>query len=118
MKRFKNILFVCGDYPGYGGAATNCNNLQEYYKNKGHNTYGFYYNFETGSNAKYETSKDYIIDDLEKIKNINFKPELIILKSPCAYDLKKIFNCPVYYLINYHFEFYYKYLILKHYRQL
>ncbi len=99
ISKFKNILFICGDYPGYGGAATNCNKLQQYYKSKGHQVYGFYYNYERGLNAKYEQNEDYIIDDLDKINKVIFKPDLIILKSPCHLNFKKIFNCPVYYLI-------------------
>ena len=31
ISEFNNILFICGDYPGYGGAATNCNELQNFY---------------------------------------------------------------------------------------
>jgi len=99
INNFKNILFICGDYPGYGGAATNCNNLQQYYKSKGLNTYGFYYNFETGEHAKYEANEDYIVTDLQEINNIQFQPDLIILKSFINYDLKKKFNCPIYYLV-------------------
>ena len=34
INNYKNILFICGDYPNYGGAATNCDNLEKYYKNK------------------------------------------------------------------------------------
>ena len=30
MKYYKKILFICGDYPGYGGAATNCSKLQDF----------------------------------------------------------------------------------------
>ena len=98
IEKYKNILFICGDYPGYGGAATNCYNLQKFYKKK-HNTYGFYYNFEIGNNAKYETNDDYIITDLLNIKDIKFKPDLIILKSFINFNLKDLFKCPIYYLV-------------------
>ena len=99
VNNYKNILFVCGDYPGYGGAATNCFHLQEHFKNHNINTFGFYFNFEKGENAKYEKHNDYIIDDLNKLSTINFKPDLIILKSPISCNLKQIFTCPVYYLV-------------------
>lgn len=99
VNNYKNILFVCGDYPGYGGAATNCFHLQEHFKNHNINTFGFYFNFEKGENAKYENHNDYIIDDLNKLSAINFKPDLIILKSPISCNLKQMFTCPVYYLV-------------------
>jgi len=82
IKEYKNILFICGDYPNYGGAATNCNHLENYYKNKGHNTYSYYHDYKN-------------ID----INNINFTPDIIILKSFIKANLKKKFNCPVIYLI-------------------
>lgn len=99
ISKFKNILFIVGDYPGYGGAATNCNNLAKYYQKMGHNTFEFYYNFEKGVNAKYEKTNNYIIGDLNEIDRITFKPDLIILKSMVNFDLKKRFNSPIYYLI-------------------
>ena len=82
IEKYKNILFICGDYPSYGGAATNCDHLENYYKNKGHNTYSYYHDYKN-------------ID----INNINFKPDVIILKSFIKKDLKKIYKCPIIYLI-------------------
>ncbi len=99
IKKYKNILFICGDYPGYGGAATNCYELQKYFKTIGHNTFGFYFNYETGTNAKHEKYEDHIIDDVCNFKSVEFKPDLIILKSPINIDLKLLFKSPVYYLI-------------------
>lgn len=99
IKKYKNILFICGDYPGYGGAATNCYELQKYFKTIGHNTFGFYFNYETGANAKHEKYEDHIIDDVCNFKSVEFKPDLIILKSPINIDLKLLFKSPVYYLI-------------------
>ena len=99
VNKYKNILFVCGDYPGYGGAATNCYHLQQHFKKYKINTFGFYFNFEKGANAKYEKNNDYVIDDIEKLSTITFKPDLIILKSPIKWDLKDMFTCPIYYLV-------------------
>ena len=96
---YKNILFVCGDYPGYGGAATNCYNLQKYFGNQGYNTFGFYFNYEKGNNAKYEQHDNYVIDDINKITSITFKPDVIIVKSPVNFNLKNHFQCNVYYFI-------------------
>ena len=99
VKPYRKILFVCGDYPGYGGAATNCNALHMHFRSRGHETYAYYFNFEKGANAKHEWGKERAIGDLTEIKRVTFKPDLIILKSPCAYALKEAFKCPVYYLI-------------------
>jgi len=99
IKPYKNILFISGDYPGYGGAATNCYELQKYFKTLEHNTFGFYFNYETGTNAKHEKYEDHIIDDVCNLKSVEFKPDLIILKSPINMELKSLFKCPVYYLI-------------------
>ena len=82
IKKYKNILFICGDYPNYGGAATNCNHLENYYKNNGHNTYSHYHDYKNIN-----------------INNINFNPDIIILKSFVRFNLKKKFKCPIIYLI-------------------
>ena len=82
IKEYKNILFICGDYPSYGGAATNCYHLENYYKNKGHNTYSYYHNYKKIN-----------------INNIKFKPDVIILKSFIKINLKEKFKCPIIYLI-------------------
>lgn len=82
ITKYKNILFICGDYPNYGGAATNCHHLENYYRNKGHNTYSHYH--------------DYVNYNINKI---NFKPDVIILKSFIKINLKKKFKCPIIYLI-------------------
>ena len=99
IKPYKNILFISGDYPSYGGAATNGYELQKYFKTLEHNTFGFYFNYETGTNAKHEKYEDHIIDDVCNLKSLEFSPDLIVLKSPINMDLKSLFKCPVYYLI-------------------
>ena len=99
--KFKKILFICGDYPGYGGAATNCYNLQTFFESKNKITYGFYFNFEDSKNKKYKHFKNYEINNIENISKIKFNPDLIILKSPTNIKyLKTIFNnIPIIYLI-------------------
>ena len=99
IKKYKNVLFICGDYPGYGGAATNCYELQQYFKSLKYNTFGFYFNYEKGANAKYEKYEDYMIDDMDKCTSFDFKPDIIILKSPVNLDLNSIYKCPVYYVV-------------------
>ena len=102
INNYKNILFICSDIPGYGGAATNCKNLSLFYKKKNHNILSIYYQFENNliNTIKYK-DEIYVNDKnlLYEIQKINFKPNLIILKNFVNIDLKKIFNCNVYYLI-------------------
>ena len=45
MKEYKKILLICGDYPGNGGAVTNCNKLQDFFSCNNIETYSLYYNF-------------------------------------------------------------------------
>lgn len=99
IKPYNKILFISGDYPGYGGAATNCYELQKYFKTLGHTTFGFYFNYETGKNPRYEKHEDHIIDDVCNFKSVKFKPDLIILKSPINMELKSLFKCPIYFLV-------------------
>ena len=105
IKDFKNILFICGDYPGYGGAATNCYNIQKNLKIKNFNTFGVYFNYDNSENKKYYSNNDYIVIDTKNIIDVLYnklplKPDLVILKSPIGnIDLKKILKCPVYYFV-------------------
>ena len=101
IANYKNILFICGDYPGYGGAATNCHALSEFYKKKGHNTYNIYYNFEEESDVDKEETTC-IIDTKDMattIKNLKFKPNLVLLKSFVPINLKSLLICPIFYLV-------------------
>ena len=104
IDRYKNILFICGDYPGYGGAATNSFRLSTYLENNGHNTYSIFFNYEVECDIKYGHFSNYCIIDNSEFKttvsNLSFKPDLIILKSPIAINMKTLINnCPIYYLI-------------------
>ena len=102
IKKYQNILFICSDKPGYGGAATNCKNLSSYYKKMGHNVFSIYYQFENNLINIIENDNEIYVNDkdlFDAIINIQFKPELIILKNFVSIDLKKIFNCKIYYLI-------------------
>lgn len=98
-QNFKNILFISGDYPGYGGAATNCYHLQNFFKKFKCNVFGFYFNYEKGDNAKYESTSEYIVNDFNYIHKLKFKPDLVILKSPIDVNIKTIYKCPVYYFV-------------------
>jgi len=103
IKKYKNILFISSDYPGYGGAATNCYRLQQFF-GKDHQVYGIYYNFLGDPNRKIETNSQYCVIDEDKVevilKSMRFRPDLIILKSFVnTVNLKSVVNCPIFYLI-------------------
>lgn len=100
---FKKILFISSDYPGYGGAATNCLELINFFS-KTHDTYGVFYLFPTDKNKPEKWSdNNYKIVSLNNLKRtllaIPFKPDLIILKNFVDIDLRNIFKCPIYYLV-------------------
>jgi len=103
ISKYKNILLICGDYPGYGGAATNCNNLQNFLNDKKFNTYAVYYNYASEKQIYYNSTENYkcVLEKrlCSELKHLNFSPDLIILKSVVNADLTSIFNCPIYYLI-------------------
>ena len=96
ISKYKKILFICGDYPGYGGAATNCENLKLFFK-KNHNVFSFYFYFE--KNKQIIKDENLWIGNLNLLKELNFKPDLIILKSFIKFNLREKFKCPIYYLI-------------------
>ena len=103
IKKYNNILFISSDYPGYGGAATNCYALQQFFK-KDHRVYGVYYNFDGDPHRKIETSLDFCIVDENKmdfvLKTLQFRPDLIILKNFVnKINVKSLFSCPVFYLV-------------------
>jgi glycosyltransferase involved in cell wall biosynthesis len=104
IKNYKNILLLAGDFPGYGGAATNCDSIQKFLKSKKKNVYALYYNYSSETNKTVKVTKNYKIVYDEKhllpaVKELPFHPDLVILKSPSPVDLKQIYGCPVYYMI-------------------
>lgn len=99
-----NILLMAGDYPGFGGAATNCDRIQTFLGARGKQTYALYYNYINEPNKKVFKGKDYrILYDQTHIKSalksLPFTPDLIILKNPVPQDFRLMFKCPVYYFI-------------------
>lgn len=91
------ILFLCGDKPGYGGAATNCYKLQQFFKTEGYDTYGFYFPYE-----KTETiyKEDYCIAQLSQLEATmhRFNPDLIIVRSMAPKDITK-YNIPIVFIV-------------------
>ena len=110
VKEFKNVLFICGDYPGYGGAATNCDRLQTHFTQYC-NTYAVYYNYENDNHKEStgestgESTNNYIITNqntlYNTLKNLNFKPDLVILKSVIHINenIRDIYKCPIFFFI-------------------
>lgn len=100
IKPYKNLIFISSDYPGYGGAATNCENLATFYANS-HNICRIYIHDD---NLIHEDSDSHCIHvnhvNLQNVlKTLTFKPDAIILKNSVDIHLKRIFNCPVIFLI-------------------
>ena len=99
---YKNILFMCSDYPGYGGAATNCEKISTFFS-KNHNVYSVYWNWDFSNKKKYYEDEFSIIIDKHNLshtlRKLKMKPDIIIFKNTCDFDVKSIFNCPCVFLI-------------------
>lgn len=100
IKDYKNILFLCTDYPNFGGAATNCNDIQNFYSSD-HKTYSIFYT----ENCKQEKNQKHCITNYDnfvnELKSMEFTPDLIILKNflPTGVNIKDHFDCPVWFCI-------------------
>jgi len=100
----KNILFICSDSPGYGGAATNCMNLSNFFNNDNNfNSFTIFWNWENEKHKKNGTYNNYTIINqselINTLKNIKFKPDIIILKNTLPFNIKTIVSCPILFLI-------------------
>jgi len=102
IQKYKNIVFICSDYPGYGGAATNCNDLSTYYS-KTHNVHSVYWTHSKDSSVKYEMCESYSTTHASQLsytlRNLAIKPDLVILKSAICLNVKDIWDVPVFFLI-------------------
>ncbi len=103
VKSYNNILILSSDFPGYGGAGTNADALQNFLNINGHNTYSIYYNYTDDPNKKYVNSAKYCVIDqsmiANKIKTLHFTPDLVLLKTPAQIDLSEYVGCPIIYCI-------------------
>ena len=107
VNKIKNILLVCSDYPGYGGAATNCKKIADFLIKLNFNVYTVYWLWDNEPNKKYSSDNFHTVVDRRYLPNIFNriingvnKPDVVILKSALSgYDLKKFFNVPVYFFI-------------------
>lgn len=98
----RKILFVCNDYPSYGGAATNCFDLIKWYEKNGFRTYGIFIHQDSSKiiwNNKYKnieiiTNEKNIKSALKECYNyFNSDPELIIFRSYTNYNYFKSYKC-------------------------
>jgi hypothetical protein len=98
IKPYKKILFLCSDYPDFGGAATNCYDLCNFFTD--HENYSIFYSkYKNYKNDLYSiVHPDNLVSELE---NLSFKPNIIILKNylPNNIIIKKYFSCPIIFLI-------------------
>jgi hypothetical protein len=101
-KKYKKILFICSDYPGYGGAATNCSNLADFF-NKDFITYSVYWNYQNETNKKYEETESYKIVDQKDLNatllTLNFKPDVVILKNAFCLNIRDYFDCNIVFFV-------------------
>ena len=113
IAKFKKILFICSDYPGYGGAATNAMSLINYFGKKKQVDCLFYTNeecnFKKPKNIMIVKKKE-LQNKLKQLSNNGY--DLIILRNYLTFE-KKIISCQVYFMIPGIFEphldkFYYK----------
>ena len=105
LHKYKNILFICSDFPGYGGAATNCNTLSNFFA-KTHNVNTIYWTYDgdkiNHTNLNKGTDNYTVVTQsrLEStLKKLTFKPDVIILKNATHVNLKSIFTCPTIFLV-------------------
>jgi hypothetical protein len=84
LQPYANILFICNDLYGYGGSATNCNILQNFFSHT-HNTHTIYIADYINPRAIFAT--------------LVFRPDIVILKSFVNINLKKFFKVPLLYFV-------------------
>ena len=96
IKIYKNILLISMDYPDYGGAATNCKDLQNFLLKNNHFVFSVFLSKDVVTN---KTHLFWNISDEKDLYSLDFTPDLIILKSFLPFDIRKYFNKTVYYCI-------------------
>ncbi len=109
IKNYKNILFICNDYPSYGGAATNTYNLINWYEKNGHNVFGIFTHYEKNKEVTWTNTSNNImicksLHETKKSISVCQKyfagnPDLIIFRSYNNYNLFNILNVPKYMLV-------------------
>jgi glycosyltransferase involved in cell wall biosynthesis len=106
----KNIIISSTQYPGYGGAATNAYELIKFFRKKGYNVCGVFFdnnlveNFDPdniGGIYMYTYKHEYENIRNDVFKYFNGTPEICLAKNYLAPQLcKKIFGCYTVYLVS------------------
>ena len=101
IENYKNILFICSDYPGYGGAATSNQMISDFMSKKlGKTCYNLYYNDENMDDVGnlYFSSKEKLKLKLFDLVKKN-KIDLVIIRNFMLFNYKDVINCPIYFMI-------------------
>lgn len=114
IEKYKNILFICSDFPSYGGASTNTERLMKYYGSINHKVFGLFvsdlkfnhkFEIELGSNmliTKFVTDK--IINKINSFFD-HQKIDLVIIRNFCDHNfcnieyLKTIWTKSIFYFL-------------------
>lgn len=106
LRKYKNILFLCTDYPSWGGAATNTYELIKWYnKNTKHKTFGIFFHDTDikmeDANIHIQNINTYNPKEVNEISRKYFKgePDLLILRNYIDPKILKQFECKKYFLI-------------------
>tara|TARA_B100000424_G_scaffold13816_2_gene10195 strand:- start:8057 stop:10195 length:2139 start_codon:yes stop_codon:yes gene_type:complete len=100
IKNYSNIILLCTDPKNYGGSSVNTLKLHHFFIQHKKKVKTIFVN-----NNEKNTYNDNIYtirpDSIEDFLNqIDFNPDLIITKSPLNFNLKNIFDCPIYFFIS------------------
>ncbi len=99
IEKYKNILFICTDYPNWGGAATNTYEMMKYYKLMGKTVNGIFIHNEKINNVFEDITilkESSLIQYIRAMKN---KPDLVILRNFINVNIKNEITCPIYFMI-------------------
>lgn len=96
IKIYKNILLISMDYPDYGGAATNCKDLQDFLLKNNHLVFSVFFSNDIEPKKKHLF---WNISNEKELSSLEFVPDLVILKSFLPFDIRKYFKKPIYYCI-------------------
>jgi hypothetical protein len=104
---FNNILIISGDYPGYGGAATNSLRLRSFFSEKGFETKCLFFSYEKHNIDTNEFQDCYFAESTDdsandsandsadlfcQLKKLKYKYNLVILKSPVSGEVLNYFK--------------------------
>ena len=100
LPNYSNIILLCTDPINYGGSSVNTLKLHHFFiqHKKKVKTIFINNNEKNTYNDNIYTIRPDCIEDF--LNQIDFNPDLIITKSPLNFNLKRIFDCPIYFFIS------------------